>query len=362
MVIPVSRTAWVVAVEGGERFEPISIDLTCDSTWSPMWQGTIVIPAADGIVEGLDPRTYTRVGVLCYTYDPYNIAAAPRRVFGRAYDVRRVVRDYAADTITLTVSSAERRMQDYAYVGGAPSTPGTVDLRARANTLAQNIGAIVTPAAGLPAFNVTHPASQWEPGQSMWENLSGMARSAGWELYDEAYWVPVNDDAVKAMGIQNVAFTLGVAGARMNANPLDPVSIVYGANMLDGSAGIDIEQGLWADSAMVIYDYQTATGARTINYYGSSAAPYHRTVVERYSQPDPGGANPATALRTRGTGRGLVLSASTYIDRSLPFNVTPGQRVNVIYPDRAVQGIAQSIKWSYPADTVEFGLIYSSTL
>lgn len=356
-LVPVTRTVWTVAVDGGEQFEPISIDLACDATWSPMWQGTIVLPAEDGLVDGFDPRIYLRVGVTCYVYDPYNMSNAPVQVLRRAFDVRSIVRDYVADTVTLTVSSAERRMQDYAYVGGAPSTPGTVDLRARANVLAQNVGGVVV-SGSLPAFSIADPASRWEPGTTMYDNLAGMARSAGWELYDDASWVLVN----QSEGVQNVVYTLAVAGARTLANAQSPLTIAYGANMIDGAAGIDLEQGMWADSAMVIYDYQTATGARTVNYYGSSAAPYHRTVVERYSQPDPGGVNPASALRTRAQNRGLIMSASTYIDAQLSTNVMPGQRVNVIYPDRAAQGIAQAIRWSYPADTIEFGLLYSSDL
>ena len=115
--VPVSGTATALDPEGGNA--------TLDEGWSPYGQATLTIPipSDEAILDALDPRSDPLVTINA-TQSSWTNGTGWSDPISRELEllVRGRVVDHNAETVTLTLATAEAKLQDYKLIASQPIT------------------------------------------------------------------------------------------------------------------------------------------------------------------------------------------------------------------------------------------------
>lgn len=340
---------------GGTTFDPISFDVTQDNSWTPLWQGTIVLPAAGA--PAIDPKTWPRINLKWWfgTHDQ----ASPPLVLDYDFIVRAYVRDWVNDTVTLSVSSGEVMLQDYRNAG-ADYQPGIISLKAMVDYAMGKVGATIGTGSGptyydtspLPNVNIPAQATIWKAGQTLDDWLRGALRSQGFEIFETC--VLATRPEITFYDIANGIGKAGRIGGDVNA--------VYGQNVIEMRSGFDMDSTGWADAAVVEYNWTTAAGAVQRKIYAKTpAGAFHRVEYVQLQSADPG-FDPAPSVLAMAAAAAATAEIATYPTPTTWLSnqlVPPAVGDFLHYQDASAttyDTTVTRVQYSYPADRITWGL------
>ncbi|MBO0983935.1 hypothetical protein [Rathayibacter sp. SD072] len=319
--------------------------ISLDERTSPFVGATVVVPLPSPVVRArLDPRTLTRVMITLTTtfQGPLPIAALsgryadkalrkvsgdyagqyvesisdsliqdwngqpiPDRYLSMELYLQEAEADYAADELTLTLTNAERLLEQDAASGEAPYYPGAVSLR----SIVQHVlRSMVAPDAILalgPDAIVEAEASEWKPGVTGWDYLQPMVEAAGLRL-----WCDLDN-------LWNLE----------EATPSNSTFSFSTANTIELKETVS-RMELWADAVLVIYEWDDASGTRQTRTDYAKAVP-NPTKLKTYRRNAPLSISGAakTLLKYVNT-RGQEIDLSAVSD----IRVAPGAKASITLP------------------------------
>lgn len=321
-----------VTLPGSVIVDPISVKPVADKGWSPFFQGTVTIPRQSATVEAaLDPRVYPLVYLELWATDL--VTGAVTSLMAARGLVRSRKRDYVNDTVTLTLASAEAKLDDYALADAGDYAPGTINADVLVNNVLAKLGESPTVSSVLTG-NIVDPASKWVRGDTARKFLQPILDAKNAVLYCNlvgGQWI-VRDKA-----------TSPFAGT---------ATITYGDNLVTADDEVDMDRGDWADAAVVSYRWVDAAGVSRLKFYSTSIViPYHRTFVQAFNTPDPG-FDSSSGFVNRANASGVILTVTCLADRQ----ILPGFTVTVVLPGGTYTATVRACAWDYPADTITLTL------
>ncbi|WP_157480195.1 hypothetical protein [Leifsonia sp. Root227] len=238
------------------------------------------------------------------------------------------------DTLTLTLASAEAKLDDYALADLNDYAPGTINADTLVNNVLARLGEGPTVASTLSG-NIVDPASKWLRGDTARKFLQPIL------------------DAKNATLYCNLAGGQWIISDKTTGSPFTgTATITYGDNLVSAVGSVDLERGDWGDAAAVSYRWADAAGVSRTKFYTSSIViPYHRTFVQAFNTPDPG-FDSSSGLANRAYTRGVILTVTCLSDRQ----IFPGYTVTVVLPDGTYTATVRACAWEYPADTITLTL------
>jgi hypothetical protein len=350
----------------GNDIPVIDATITLDENWSPYVQATLTTPIPDDeIIDLLDPRTNPHVNLLVkksygqsdkvyritndyvgkklsdftaewagkvlqdfsnfyyIAYNPFGLKAPEERAFTLA--VREININYVRSELSITLSSDEGLLLDYARVANTIYTSPSTSVRAITEYVLSFIGASLQ--SGTADFTIPAGSAVWEPGQTAYDYLEPLVQAGALRLFcDEKrdwYLVPDNYD---------------VPGS---------VNLSYTETLTDAGTTISRESIEWYDAVVIKYEYVDPAGA-TIVEYDSAGAPGTKVLTLTYNSKFPGAGAAARVLQ-RAEGRGRVNSISAVND----YTVTPGISCSLTMPNADTQiGNVSAVTWELPGDTM----------
>jgi hypothetical protein len=356
----------ITALILGNDIPVIDATITLDENWSPYVQATLTTPIPDDeIVDLLDPRTNPQVNLFVkksygqsdkvyritndyvgkklsdfstewagkvlqdfsnfyyIAYNTFGLKAPEERAFTLA--VREININYVRSELSITLSSDEGLLLDYARVANTIYTSPSTSVRTITEYVLGFIGATLQPGA----YDATIPAGSavWEPGQTAYDYLEPIVQAGALRLFcDENrdwYLVPDNYD---------------VPGS---------VNLSYTETLTDAATTISRESIEWYDAVVIKYEYVDPAGA-TIIEYDSAGSPGTKVLTLTYNSKYPGPGAAARVLQ-RAEGRGRVNSISAVND----YTVTPGISCSLTMPNADTQvGNVSAVTWELPGDTM----------
>jgi hypothetical protein len=350
----------------GNNIPVIDASITLDENWSPYVQATLTAPILDDeILDLLDPRTNPHVVInvkksygqsdkvfritntypgkllsdfttlwagkflqdlsneYYLAYNTFGLKEPEERMFTLA--VRELDINYLRSEISLTLSSDEGLLLDFARVDNTIYTSPSTSVRTITNYVLGLIGASLQPGA----YDATIPVGSavWEPGQTAYDYLEPLIQAGALRLFcDEQrdwYLVPDNYD---------------VPGS---------VNLSYLETLTEASTTISRESIEWYDAVVIKYEYVDPAGATIIDY-DSAGAPGTKVLTLTYNSKYPGPGAAARVLQ-RAEGRGRVNSISAVND----YTVTPGVSCSLTMPNADTQiGNVSAVTWELPGDTM----------
>lgn len=329
--------------------DPISGTLTADQTWTPYYQGNIVIPYAgvDGIDvqtfldDWLDPRNYKIWLLQASSLIPST--GAILTIFAVYVTIRSYTVDDIAQTITIVVSTREALLQDYKRAATSARVSSTADISTFVEYALEQVDSTYIPGSlTFPASaSITSPANNWLPGQAAWDWITPLLTSQGWVLVDNG-----NNPGYLGWWITGIVVNPGLNPRNSRSGPYN---FSYGDNILALTRAVDFDDSsfAWADSAEVTYNWVDGSGATHQVAYAAAptiGTPYHRTAVVSYDTADPG-FNGATGMVSRLTDRSVVLTATVLQDQF----VQTGNIALITLPSGQVaETIVIACTWTFP--------------
>ena len=309
--------------------------ITVDDSWSPFAQGTLVLPYDPALADALDSRGVPpRIDLtLTQSYGTGNEwNPVPKAPYIRSMDlgVRARQVDHGAGTITVTVSSDESRLHEYARRGStsvSPSTLTVVDaVRLVLDAVFGSGGYTLTTDEGGTAISTT--SAEWLPGVTGWDYLEPICTSAGLRLW-------CDETNVWRLDKPFEVYTPGL--------------VVLAATQNDTRADdtIDRDSDTWYDAVQVTYtSTNVTTGATVIEYDSVGASSPTKVLVVKYDRPKPrDGA--AQAFMDKIDGQGVVLG----IDAVADFTAYPAMEARLTIPDTPdLYGWVSAVTWTLPDD------------
>ena len=347
--------------------EAKTASITLDNSWSPYIQGTITIPIPDSTtLDALDPRNQPRVqlfltqdfgdslevsyftglfsgltvAAMTAAYTGLFLSAMTARFFlpwngalvipSTRRDLNLSVRgrsiDHRDGEVTLTLSSDEGFLQDYALVSETIYRPEFTQVKTAVTYALSKIGAQLQTTTLDGSINPD--AAAWLPGHSAWDYLVPLLTATELRLYcdENRFWYLVPDNAT-------VEGTLVLS---------DQSTIILGTDDIT-------RDGDWFDAVVVQYNYlDTVTGLTSIVYDAADNGNPTKvnTIVYETFYPGPGA---AARILARATGRGRQQSVTAVND----YTVTPGQEARIKLPGTLeTVGSVRSVVWTLPGDTM----------
>lgn len=278
-------------------------------------------------------------------------ATSPDLIFDTTLLVRSYVIDDVEGTVTLTLESHEVLLQDYKNLD-ADYAPGAMVLGDMVRFALRKIGQTSTMDYGSLSATIPAAATVWRTGQSLDDWLQGAMRSAGFELFYDAFdtfspqfdwWLMSNASKGKRIGAMGPA---------------------WGKNVLASRFGVNADDAGYADSAVLTYSWTDAAGASQRKSYAGKTGNQRKTLTKTFSTPDPG-FNPATTAAVVAARSGLVQHLETLPSPRYPFTLpyTPAPidlGVSVYYlrsDGTTTLGIANRYQISYPDDRMSLDLV-----
>lgn len=342
----------------------IDANITLDEGWAPYVQASITTPFDADLIDALDPRNTVRIKI--YAQQSYGVSEllsvlsttfgggtigtvtaawtgdtladiseayfAPYNASGVNYNHRRsfdlTLRsrtiDAANSTMTLSLSSDEALLQDYALVDTLPYVPTFFNVRQITSYVLNLIGSVLTD--GVADGTVEPDAAIWNPGQTAWDYLQPLVQSVGLRLYadEKRRWYLIPD---------------------LTTNPglieLEATDTIKGA-----SDSISRDDDIWFDAVVITYTWTNDLGETVINYDIAASDPFTKVVHFEYDTAYPG-SGAAQAILDRANGRGRLNDVQAVSD----YRVTPSTACNITLIDLPLQsGYVSAVTWSYPSD------------
>jgi hypothetical protein len=350
----------------GNDIPVIDASITLDENWSPYVQATLTAPIPDDqIIDLLDPRTNPHVNLFVsknygqseklyritndyvnkklsdltsvwsgkviqdfsnfyyIAYNTFGYKNSEERAFTLA--VREININYVRSELSITLSSDEGLLLDYARVANTIYTSPSTSVRTITQYVLSFIGATLEP--GIADFTIPVGSAVWEPGQTAYDYLEPLVQAGALRLFcDEKrnwYLVPDNYD---------------VPGS---------VNLSYTETLTDAATTISRESIEWYDAVVIKYEYVDSSG-NTIIQYDSAGAPGTKVLTLTYNSKYPGAGAAARVLQ-RAEGRGRVNSIAAVND----YAVTPGISCSLTMPNADTQiGNVSAVTWELPGDTM----------
>lgn len=324
------------------------------STRTPVFVSTSTTPI-------VDPRLYPKVRVRQWA--GADDAGASLLLYDVLMTVRTYVIDDIEDKVTLTLSSDEVKLQDYANVG-ADYAPGAMTINDMMAFAMRKIGETRF-IPGIPDVNATIPASAtvWRAGQTLDDWLLGAARSLGYEIWYDPSRRPTTGE------------TNGWAWYRLDNSGREPgsaggsaLNFAYGKNIIQSALGVDMDSGSYADAVVMIYQWTDSAGASQRQaFYGRPSGAFHKVKTINYQSAAPGG-DPSVYMRWRlaqqgWTQRLVGIASPGYIRQVAPNPAVPivgmplGGTVLITRRDGSTwSSVLSRITYRYPEDTQEVGV------
>lgn len=354
----------ITATIGGNDIPIIDAAITLDESWAPYAQASITAPLLeDAISDLLDPRVSPHVSITVTKsygladklstlssqygtedisaltavwdgltvrdfsndyyreYNPFGLRSAETRTFSLAVRERTI--NYLNAEMSLTLSSDEGLLQDFALVTNTNYTSPSTSVRTITQYVLDLIGADLE--TGTADATIPADAAVWEPGVSAWDFLEPLVQAGSLRLFcdEKRKWYLVED----------------------NYNVTGSVNLSYLETLTEATDKISRDNVEWYDAVVIKYEYVDDTGATIVNY-DSAGAPGTKVLTLTYNSAYPG---PGAALRVlqRAEGRGRVNSISAVSD----YTVTPGVSCSLTMPNTDTQiGNVAAVNWSLPGD------------
>lgn len=354
----------IVAFIGDDEIPIIDASITLDESWAPYAQAKLTTPlVSDTISDLLDPRTSPHVTITVtknfgqadrlyvisgqYTgktiadltdvwngltirdisnayyleYNPFGLRSAETRNFSLAVRERQI--NYVTSEMSLTLSSDEGLLQDFARVANTTYTSPSTSVRTITQYVLDLIGADLE--TGTADATIAAGSAIWEPGISAWDYLEPLIQAGSLRLFcDETRkWYLVED----------------------NYNVTGSVNLSYLETLTEATDTISRDSLEWYDAVVIKYEYVDGSGNTVINY-DSAGAPGTKVLNLTYNSAYPGAGAAARVLQ-RAEGRGRVNSISAVSD----YTVTPGVSCSLTMPNTDTQvGNVAAVTWALPAD------------
>lgn len=316
--------------------DPVSFQVTMDSTWSPYVQGTLTLAALTSAqVHSIDPRSSGDLRFMTTLRETHEDGTV------RTADFDLGLRDLDSDWNTglhvLSVASDEAQAQDYGYLAAQTHAQATASQIA-ADAVSWMWTSLIVQGQGLSDPVIAAADAGTDVGTTTWDWVSGLAEAAGARFWvDERgiiLWTP--STWANAPGPYAVGADDGIITVREQLGRSNP---------------------LWANSAVVVY-----SGNSPAQYSTDTAGVLPRkTLVVNRNRRKPGSGNAATQIRRNAQYRGGTLN----IDALLDIRCRPNQTWNLTWADQLRGATSQSVSFSLPAGTmsVVFNVIdsYSPT-
>lgn len=357
-------TQTIVARAAGGTIDVRDARLALDEGWAPYAQATLECAYDPAILSALDPREDVRVsGALVQDFGdsdtaadlttefsggtaaaitaawaglhvrditamhnrPWNagtILPSSRRAFDLTLRGRRV--DHDAKTITLTLSSDEGLLQDYALVSTVSYQPVTTSVRDLVVYVLAKIGRVLQP--GTDDGLIEAASAEWLPGEDAWSYLQPLLQTAALRLWcdERRRWFLTSDSSETSTD--------------------STLALSYLGTITDAEDDID-RDGDWFDAVVCVYEWTDATGARRRAYDTAESAGYSKVKTFRFETPYPG-QGAAARLLARAIGRGRQQTVRAVSD----FTAAPGRPVTVSTPDAEIQsGMISAVSWELPS-------------
>lgn len=344
--------------DGVTRLDVIDATMTVDEQRMPFRMATVTVrtPTAAQLAQ-LNPTIYPIANLTLWGWDrAKEVPDNGRALQSATMTVTGYTRDIGSDSLRVSLSSPEFKLQQFARAESADYIPGAK----RADLLVVDalsfIGetlAFLDPSAPV----IPDPASRLAVGQTLdaWTDpfISGTDRV----LYADAnIGSGGNPDPNVPPPIIGSNFTL-ITNAQRTAGQDSSFlrTYRYGTDLIVGSYEADTD-GAWADAAVQRYTWTDPTSKTTqVKTYAAKSTPsYHKTRVVNYDAADPGTSG-ASALLARAKSRSLKATFTVPIENS-DDSFWTGTPVNVVLPEGTIVGIIRSITWDYPSDRLTFTL------
>lgn len=355
----------ITAYVEGQEIDVIDASVTLDETWAPYAQAelTIALPN-ETVLDLLDPRNDVRVsiymtqtfgnsdqvsvlttqfgGQTCaavttawtglflyeisaqhyYPFNAFGLRAATTRSLNLTLRERRL--DYANSEVSLTLSSDEALLQDYALVQNTNYVPNTTSVRYIIQYVLSLIGRTLTDGSADGTFAAD--AGIWEPGQNAWDYLQPLIQAAGLRLYcdENRVWYLVSD-------VTNIPGSIQLA---------------YTGTVTDANETISRDSTDWYDAVVIKYEYVDGSGNTIVAYDSASTLGFSKVLNLTYDTAYPG-AGAAARVLARAQGRGRVNDISAISD----YSAAPGIEASITMPFVDTQvGNLSAVTWNYPND------------
>lgn len=265
------------------------------------------------------------------TWNQFGLIVGEQRSFDLMLRARQV--DYAAGTMTLTLSSDESILQDVALVATTSWTPSTTSVR-QLVVAALSYAGLASLDAGSADGTVDAGSQEWKPGVTAWDYLTSVVQQAGLRLWCD----------------ERRRFHLDT-GTVNNAVPTRALAVAQ--NMVGATDSINLDDGTWYDAVVVNYSWTDSNGVQRVKTDVALGRPDFRKVltVDRTDVVYPGAGTAAAILgRVMGRGRVPAVRAVTAL------GINPGDPVTVTTPDGTIQSAyTASVSFAWPDAEMDVG-------
>lgn len=320
---------------------------TLTATYIPRKPRTVTeaIVTAWNIYGTINPISYLTAGIgglvssytaaFTYVYDVTKYLAGsgslnppPATVFDADLAIRSMTYNELEEIYTVSLSSDEALLQDYAWVSATPYTPATTDVATLVNYVLGKIGA--TLASGSTTATYDNTVVKWLPGQSGWDFINPIVQASDLVLYCD----------------EGRNWRLVEATATSGSLALEDTS-----NIIELTSSVDLVRDYF-DSCVVTYSWYNGT-AQQVEYdiYAPIGSVKTRN-VQINGTPYPG-AGLAYSL----TQRALTRSEMFELNAVSNYDARPRQELTVSVTDQPTKtAVISSINWRLPADTMNISI------
>lgn len=241
--------------------------------------------------------------------------------------------DHAAGTISITATSDEARLTDYALLRDTPIMPDSYSVADAVRLVLRTAipGAVLDTSGAIGT--VEYEAAIWQPGQTAWSYLSPLTASQNLRLWCDEHRVwhlEHPEDVVTSY----------------------PVALKIETGFGDGTAitiddSIDRDNGLWFDGCVITYKWTPfGGGSQEVAYDVAGDASSSKVMSLTLDTPYPGPGEAAARL-AKVTQLGWVIQGTRVSD----FLVSPAALVSVhiaASPPTNYVGQVSAVSWSLP--------------
>jgi len=308
---------------------------TITSTYVKSWNIFGTAEPISYLTAGIGGAMAAYTAAFTYVYDVTrylagsgNLNPPQPTVFSGDLGIRSVVYNQLDQTYTVSVSSDEALLQDYAWISATPYTPATTDVATLTNYVLGKIGASL--ATGNATGTYDNTVVKWLPGQSGWDFINPIIQASDLVLYCD----------------EGRNWRLVPSTATTGSLTLDDTS-----NIIELTTSIDIARDYF-DSCVVQYSWYNGTAQQVAYDIYAPVGSVKTKNVQISDTPYPG-----TGLAYALTQRALTRSEMFELKAISNYDARPRQELTVNVTDTATKlAVISSIAWSLPADTMNINI------